>query len=152
IGLSTLLFAFSRHIRRWTFRHSDDPALHSARADRIGIILLGPVAVYIGYFGAGASIMLLAILTLGRNTDYRTVNALKNLVGGLMALVAIAIFIVGDMVAWRYTIAMCVGGIVGGWIGGRLVHAIPAEVVRWTVILVGCTITAIYGHRYWFAG
>jgi uncharacterized membrane protein YfcA len=150
IGLATLLFAFSRHIHRWTFRHGDDPALHTARADRIGLVLLGPVAVYIGYFGAGAAIMLLAILSLGHTGDFRTVNALKNLIAGFMSIVAIAIFVVSGLVAWPHAAAMCAGGIAGGLVGERLVRVVPAGVVRWIVIVVGCAMTWVYARKYWY--
>ena len=149
IGLATLLFAFSPHIHRWTFRHGDDPALHTARADRIGLVLLGPVAVYIGFFGAGAAIMLLAILSLGHTGDFRTVNALKNLIAGFMSVVAIVIFVVSGLVAWPHAAAMCVGGIAGGLVGERLVRVVPAVVVRWVVIVVGCVMTWVYAQKYW---
>jgi uncharacterized membrane protein YfcA len=151
IGVATLLFAFSRQIRRWTFRHGDDPAIHSARADRIGLMLLAPVAVYVGYFGAGAGIMLMAILSLGHTGDFRTVNALKNLIGGFMSVVAIGIFIFTGMVAWPQALAMGVGAVCGGFLGERLVRVVPGPVVRWVVIVVGCAVTATYGYRYWFA-
>jgi hypothetical protein len=85
IGVATVLFAFSGNVRGWIVRHGEDPALHSARADRIGLVLLAPVSVYAGYFGAGTSIMLLAILSLGPASDFRSVNALKNLLSGSRA-------------------------------------------------------------------
>jgi hypothetical protein len=53
IGLATLIFAFQSQVRRWTLRHGDDPALHSERADRVGLVLLSPVAVYVGLFRRG---------------------------------------------------------------------------------------------------
>ena len=87
-GVATALFAFAGNVRGWIVRHGEDPALHSARADRIGLVLLAPVAVYAGYFGAGTSIMLLAILSLGPPSNFRTVNALKNLLSGLSGVVA----------------------------------------------------------------
>lgn len=149
IGLATLLFAFAGNVRRWIFRHGDDPALHSARADRTGLVLLAPVAVYAGYFGAGASIMLLAILSLGPRGDFRTVNVLKNLLSGICSIVAVGIFIVGGMVAWPQTLAMVAGALTGGYVGGRLARVVPATLVRWIVIVVGATVTVVYGRRYW---
>jgi len=67
--------------------------MHSARADRVGLILLAPVNVYGGYFGAGMGVMFLAILSLGRRVEYRTINALKNLLSGLSGVIAVVIFI-----------------------------------------------------------
>jgi uncharacterized membrane protein YfcA len=149
IGLATVLFACAGLIRRWIFRHGEDPVLHSARADRLGLILLAPVTVYAGYFGAGTSVMLLAILSLGPAGDYRDVNALKNLLSGVSGVVAIAIFIAAGMVVWPDTLAMGAGGIAGGYVGGRLARIVPQRLVRWIVIVVGSTVTVVYARRYW---
>ncbi len=149
IGLATAIFAFSGRIRSWLWRHGDDPQLHSARADRLGLILLVPTSVYAGYFGAGASVMLLAILSLGHTGDFRTVNVLKNLLSGLTGVVAVVIFIATGMVAWPHTLAMAAGALAGGYAGARLARVIPARLVRWLVIVVGCAFTVIYARRHW---
>ena len=151
IGLATALFAFAGKIRGWIVRHGEDPTLHSARADRIGLVLLAPVAVYAGYFGAGVSIMLLAIFSLGPAKDFRTVNALKNLLSGTTGVVAMLIFIAKGMVAWPPTLALLTGALTGGYVGGRLARVVPEGVVRWIVIVVGVTVTAVFMHRYWFS-
>jgi uncharacterized membrane protein YfcA len=150
IASATLLFAIQGPLKRWTVLHSDDPALHTARADRIGLVLLTPVAVYIGYFGAAAGVMLLAILSLGDHGDFRSVNVLKNLIGGAMGIVAAVIFIVSGLVDWPHAIVMGIGGLIGGYTGGRMVRLIPARPMRYLVIGAGCAITVIYARRYWF--
>jgi len=149
IGVATALFALSGRIRTWLGRHGDDPQLHSARAERLGLILLVPTSIYAGYFGAGTGVMLLAILSLGHTGDFRTVNVLKNLLSGLTGVVAVVIFIATGMVAWPPTLAMAAGGLAGGYAGARLARVIPAELVRWIVIGVGCLFTVIYAQRHW---
>lgn len=151
IGAATALFAFSGRIRSWIVRHDDDPALHSERADRVGLVLLGPLAVYAGYFGAGVSIVLLAILSLGPKSDFRTVNALKNLLSGTTGVVAMLIFIAKGMVAWPPTLALLTGALTGGYVGGRLARVVPEAVVRWIVIVVGVTVTLVLMRRYWWS-
>ena len=143
------MFAFSGHIRAWIFRHAADPAVHSARADRVGLALLAPTAVYVGYFGAGAGVMLLAILSLGHDRDFRTANVLKNLLGGVTSVIAVVVFIVNDSVAWPHTLVMAAGSIGGGYAGARAARVIPASFVRVVVIVVGCIVTAVYARRYW---
>jgi uncharacterized membrane protein YfcA len=152
IGTATALFALSGRIRAWIFRHGDDPAVHSARADRVGLVLLAPVAVYAGYFGAGASVMLLAILSLGHTGDFRTVNVLKNLLSGLTGVVAVIVFVVSGSVAWPHTLVMGAGALVGGYAGARLARVIPQRVVRWIVIVIGCILTVVYARRAWWGG
>jgi uncharacterized protein len=149
IGTATALFALAGRIRAWIFRHGDDPVLHSARADRLGHVLLVPVAVYVGYFGAGAGVMLLAILSLGHTGDFRTVNVLKNLLAGLTSVVAVVVFVASGMVAWPHTLLMAAGGLVGGYAGARLVRHIPERLVRWVVIVIGCVLTVVYARRHW---
>jgi len=94
--------------------------------------------------------MLLAILSLGDHGDFRTVNALKNLIGGAMGIVAAVIFIVSGLVDWPHAIVMGIGGSIGGYTGGRMVRVVPARLVRYLVIGAGCAITMIYARRYWF--
>ncbi len=149
IGMATAVFAFAGRIRTWIFRHAADPAVHSARADRLGLVLLAPTAVYVGYFGAGAAVMLLAILSLGHDRDFRTANVLKNLLAGVTSVVAVVIFVVSGNVAWPQAIAMMAGSLAGGYAGARLGRLIPASFVHALVIIVGCIVTAIYAQRYW---
>ncbi len=150
IGAATALFAFAGRIRAWIFRHAEDAAANSARADRLGLVLLAPVAVYGGYFGAGMSVMLLAILSLGHAGDFRTVNVLKNLLSGLTSIVAVAIFVVQGAVSWPETIAMMLGALIGGYAGGRLARVLPAAALYWIVVAIGSIITVHYARRYWW--
>ena len=149
LGLATAMFAYAARIRSFIFRHGDDPAMHSARADRLGLILLAPVNVYGGYFGAGMGVMLLAILSLGQRGDFRTINVLKNLLSGLSGIVAVIIFISSGTVAWPQTLSMAAGGLIGGYVGGRVAGVIPEQFIRWVVIIAGSTITVVYAQRYW---
>ncbi|HQR09734.1 MAG TPA: sulfite exporter TauE/SafE family protein [Casimicrobiaceae bacterium] len=149
IAGATLLFAFQEPIKRWTLRHSDSSALHTKRADLVGLALLTPVAVYVGYFGAAAGVMLLAILSLGDHGDFRTVNVLKNLIGGAMSIVAATLFIAAGLVDWPHAMVMGGGGLIGGYTGGRMVRIIPTRPMRYLVIAVGCVISVIYARRFW---
>ncbi len=151
IGSATALFALAGPIRAWIYRHAEDAAAQSARADRLGLALLAPVAVYGGYFGAGMSVMLLAILSLGSIGDFRTINVLKNLLSGLISIVAVAIFLVQGAVSWPETLIMMLGALAGGFAGGRLVRVIPARMLYWIVIVAGCFFTLLFARRYWWA-
>ena len=119
-------------------------------ADGLKILLLIPVAIYGGYFGAGMSVMLLGILSVGIG-EFRTTNVIKNLLAGLTSLVASIVFVVQGMVAWPPTTVMMVGALIGGFTGGRLVRVLRPELVRWIVIAVGTILTAVYARRYWWS-
>ncbi|HEX2437584.1 MAG TPA: sulfite exporter TauE/SafE family protein [Methylomirabilota bacterium] len=146
IGFATILFALSGRIRQWIVARRTRAA---ASHERLSLLLFVPVAVYGGYFGAGMSVMLLALLSVSRGDDFRTANVLKNLLSGLTGLVAVVVFIERGVVDWPPTLAMMAGALAGGFLGGRLVRVLPPRLVRWIVIGVGSVLTVIYAWRYW---
>ncbi|PYN71496.1 MAG: hypothetical protein DMD97_27365, partial [Candidatus Rokuibacteriota bacterium] len=143
IGFATLLFAMSGRVRLWIESRPASGARARVSADGLKILLLIPVAIYGGYFGAGMSVMLLGILSVGIG-EFRTTNVIKNLLAGLTSLVASIVFVVQGMVAWPPTTVMMVGALIGGFTGGRLVRVLRPELVRWIVIAVGTILTAVY--------
>src|SRR4051812_46875989 len=112
-------------------------------------LLFAPVAIYGGYFGAGMSVMTLAILGLSGPGDHRTTNALKNLLNVLANVVAIGIYIVHGIVAWSETTAMMAGALIGGFVGGRSMRFLPAGLFRALVVGMGAILTVVFAWRYW---
>jgi uncharacterized protein len=145
IGFATVLFALSGRIRQWILSRSADGAPSTGLSN----LLFAPVAVYGGYFGAGMSVMLLALLSVRRAEDFRATNVLKNLLSGLTSFVAVVVFMVQGIVAWPSTLVMMAGALIGGFLGGRLVRVLPPGVVRWIVIAAGSVLTLVYAWRYW---
>ncbi len=147
IGFATLLFALSGRIRVWIVsRAAGVPSSPGWNA-----LLFAPIAVYGGYFGAGMSVMILAILSVSRADDFRTANVIKNLLSALTSFVAVVVFVVQGIVAWPPTVVVMSGAVIGGFLGGRLARVLPAETMRWIVITVGAALTLIYARRYWFS-
>ena len=109
-----------------------------------------PVAVYGGYFGAGMSVMILAILSVSRGEEFRTANVIKNLLSALTSFVAVIVFVFQGVVAWPPALLVMAGAVIGGFLGGRLARVLPSEAMRWIVINVGTVLTIIYAYRYWF--
>jgi len=149
IGLATILFAGAERIRRWTLSRATRPNRTRVSSGGLRLLLFAPVAVYGGYFGAGMSVMLLAILSLGDKDDFRATNVIKNLLAGLTSLVAAVVFVCQGMVAWPPTMVMMGGALVGGFLGGRLARLLPPSLIRGIVISVGTILTVIYASRYW---
>src|SRR5262249_44075307 len=102
IGFATILFALSGRIRLWIASR----AAGGMPAARWTHLLFAPVAVYGGYFGAGMSVMILAIMSVSRTDDFRTANVIKNLLSGLTSFVAVVVFVVQGMVPWPPTLAV----------------------------------------------
>ena len=101
------------------------------------------IAVYGGYYGAGAGIMMLAVLSLLNMTNIHAMNAFKTLLSGSFNFSAVVIFIVDGAVRWPEALTMMAGGIVGGYGGAWLAQRLPTEWVRGFVIFAG-VLTTIY--------
>ena len=136
---ATLLFVLQGPMMRWAVGHA------IAVAD--GAELPPPptgyliyqyfVAIYGGYFGAGAGILMLAALGMMGLTNIHTMNGLKNWGGLNINLVAVLIFAVSGIVHWPIALTMAVGAALGGMIGARLAQRVGQHWVRRAIIGIG---------------
>ena len=149
IGLATILFAGAGRIQGWIFSRAARPNGTRLSVGGLRLLLFVPVAVYGGYFGAGMSVMLLAILSVSGTDDFRGANVTKNLISGLTSLVAVVVFVFQGMVAWPQAMVMMGGALVGGFLGGRLARVLPPSLIRGIVITAGTILTVVYAWRYW---
>jgi uncharacterized protein len=150
LAFATVLFAFSARISAWLRKRADDIVARDPHAGAHSVAALVPVSIYGGYFGAGAGVMLLAVLAVGTGGDYRAANVMKNLVTSLNSVVAAALFIVQGIVAWPQTLAMMAGAFVGGVLGSWLARSLPRGLMRVMIVTMGVVLTAVFAERYWF--
>lgn len=108
----------------------------------IAIILL-PVAVYGGYFGAGFGFIMLAFLGFTKLADMHQMNGLRNLSGVVIGLSCIAVLLPGEFIDWRSGLIMGVSSAMGGYVGARVTQRISSHTIRVVVILIGL-VTAGY--------
>ena len=99
------------------------------------------VAVYSGYFGAGAGTCALAVLDAGKIGPFHQINALKTLIGTGANISASVIFIVRGVVDWPAAILLCVGCFIGGYIASPVTRRIPARIMRIAAVLAGIVLT-----------
>lgn len=103
------------------------------------------IAIYGGYFGAGAGVLLLStFLNLGGDTLVRS-NALKNLVLGLANSVAAVVFIGTGSVDWHAAAPLALGCLLGGALGPVLLRRVPARPVRVLIGLAGLGLAVYLG-------
>lgn len=95
------------------------------------------VGIYGGYFGAGAGIIMLAVLGFIGLTNIHRMNGLKNWGGLCMNAVAAATFALSSLISWPIAMAMAVGSISGGYLASQGVQRVEQRYVRWTVIAIG---------------
>jgi uncharacterized membrane protein YfcA len=95
------------------------------------------VALYVGYFGAAAGVLLLIVLSTMIAEPLIKVNAIKNAVSGLANLMAAVCFTVFGSVHWSFVPALAAGFLLGGWLGPKIARRVPAEALRLVVSLCG---------------
>nr|WP_255617080.1 sulfite exporter TauE/SafE family protein [Aurantimonas sp. VKM B-3413] len=101
-------------------------------------------SIYGGFFGAGMGIMMLATLGLTEGGDYHRLNAIKNLLANVIAIVAIVVFVSGGVIDWASGLAMVPGVALGGYAGVWAAKRVPQVAVRGFVIAVGLFLSAYY--------
>ena len=99
------------------------------------------VAVYGGYFGAGAGILMLAAYGFLGFTNIHRMNGLKNLNGIAINGIAALTFIFKGLVDWRTAAIMALGALTGGISGVKMARSMGQKNVRLLVIAVGFALT-----------
>jgi uncharacterized protein len=95
------------------------------------------VSAYNGYFGAGAGVMLLALMLLTTDQDLARANALKNWLLGPASVVAAITFILLGPVDWSAVAPLAAGMLVGSVAGPQVTRRMPPGLLRWLVALTG---------------
>ena len=93
--------------------------------------------VYGGYFGAGSGVMMMAVLGLGTDLEFRIVNALKTLAVVAANVVATVIFLFAAELDWRAIVLLAAGSVVGGYVGARVGRRLPPTLLRTAVVITG---------------
>lgn len=159
--LATIVFLFSARITSWLrervqSRESRGESLGSAAAERrtpplvlvAGLVIELFIATYIGYFGAGAGILVLAMLALLGMENIHTMNGVKTLLVTIVNGVALITFIVGHRIVWPEAAVMVVGAVIGGYGGANVAQKLNPQHVRRAVIALGFAMSAYFFYRY----
>lgn len=141
LAFATLIFMISGQVRNWVAPFVED----NSRAARIfAYAFMAIVAVYGGFFGAGASIMLLAALAILEGGDFHRANSLKVFVS-VCAITPVAIFFAfTGYPRWLEAIVIAIASMVSGYIGVGVARLVPERIVRWIVVAVGIMLTAAF--------
>jgi uncharacterized protein len=100
-------------------------------------LAVAAIAVYGGYFGAAAGVLMLAMFLLVTGEGVPRGNALKNVVLGLAnAVAAIAYAFLAD-VAWLAVLPLAIGFFLGGRLGPRVVRRVPQTLLRRAIAVAG---------------
>ncbi len=143
ILLASCLLALQEPLKKWlNNRKKQEVQFHQIS---IWVLLAITVAaIYGGYFGAGLSVIVLAVLALTINDNITRLNALKQFIGFGVNISTAIFFIFSDKVVWPAVIFMATGAIIGGWAGGKFAGKIKPVTLRYIVVVIGFAVSIIY--------
>ena len=141
---ATALFAFGPQLRAWASRSTSSEASASTHKATLGMCA---VAFYGGYFNGGLGILCLALFSLLGQTQLNAMNGMKNLVSALLTAIAVLIYAAGGIVEWQLAIPMMVAATLGGYGGARVARRIPAQVLRWGIVLTGLVMAGLFFYK-----
>jgi uncharacterized membrane protein YfcA len=139
---AAILLSLQKRLRAFLVHHTGDG--HSVV---YALVPVGLCAVYGAYFGAGLGMMILAILGLVVDDTLNRMNALKQLLTLAINVVAAIVFISVGTIAWQAALVVAIGSLFGGYIGGAIASRVPETVLRWIVVGIALTASAIYFAR-----
>jgi len=129
------------------------PWLRRVRFERLtehhpGVFLLiAGIAVYGGYFGAAAGVLLLATFGALLVDPYPMVNALKSIVLGAANIAASVVFVLASDISWASVLPLALGCLVGSAVSPPIVRRLPETPLRVTVGLAGLALAATLYRR-----
>jgi uncharacterized protein len=134
---ATLLFAFGKQFNAWLQGRFKLPTT-------LIIVLQFFIAIYGGFFGGGAGIVMLAILEMMDIKSIHTMNAVKTWLATTLNACALFYFIAAGIIVWPSAILMAVGALIGGYSSAFLARKIHPVWVRNFITSVGIAITSYF--------
>lgn len=93
--------------------------------------------VYGGYFGAAQGVLLIGMLGIAFSDGLQRINAVKNVLAGLVNGVAAVMFIALTHVDWGVAGLIAAGSIIGGQLGARIGRRLSPWALRVVIVCVG---------------
>ncbi len=137
------LLASQKLVRDWLTRRTQ-AATSPKGSDLWGPILVGLSAIYGGYFGAGLSVIVLAVLGVTIDDSMTRLNALKQAISFSANVAAAIFFVFSRKVVWPFVLVMFVGALAGGALGGKLAGRVKPATLRQIVVFIGVVVAIIY--------
>jgi uncharacterized membrane protein YfcA len=135
IGLASLAMLVRRRLVEVSIVEGRQHPQH--HAGPAVLLAVGTVGVYAGYFGAGAGVLMLALLLFVTGDPLPRANAAKNVVLGLSNGIAALSFAAFGPVRWIVVLPLGVGTFIGGRLGPLVVRRVPQTPLRICIAVGG---------------
>lgn len=136
------LLAVQDRVRTWILKRAKRTG--TVPGNERAIIPVGLASIYGGVFGAGVSVILLAVLALVIEDTITRLNALKQCISLAVSTAAAVFFLFSGRIVWSLVPIIAVGAIAGGMLGGKLASRINPVTLKWTVVVSGVIIGLIF--------
>jgi uncharacterized protein len=141
IAIAVVMVVFQPRLAKWV-------AARQRGRDEVpddGLQVGGPVlwvlvfltGIYGGYFGAAQGVLLIGIMGIAFSDSLQRINAVKNVLAGLVNGLAALVFIVATHIAWGAAGLIAAGAIIGGQLGARIGRRLPPWGLRALIVCVG---------------
>jgi uncharacterized membrane protein YfcA len=100
-------------------------------------VLVFLAGIYGGYFGAAQGVLLIGLLGIALNDSLQRINAVKNVLAGVVNGIAAVVFILATHIAWGAAGLIAAGSIIGGQAGARIGRKLPPWGLRVLIVCVG---------------
>ena len=137
IGGASLVLLVQPRISALTPPELTPPAVMDTRHRLALGATLFAVAMYVGYFGAAAGVLLLVALSALISEPLVRINGIKNAVSGAANAMAATCFALFGDVRWKLVLPLAAGFLIGGWIGPKIARRVPTGAFRVLVSLCG---------------
>lgn len=148
ILFAALLLSVQETVRRWVLRRIEASGQLAAHPVWVQAVWAVPpvflAAIYGGYFGAGLSVIVLAVLGLVVDDTLTRLNGLKQVLALAVNLAATMWFVGTGQVLWPAAAVMAVGALVGGMLGGKVAHRVSPQLLRVGVVGVAVGVAIFY--------
>jgi uncharacterized membrane protein YfcA len=147
IGVAVVMVIIQPRLAAWVAARHQSQVTPSDAAVPATEAIGGPVlwvlvflaGIYGGYFGAAQGVLLIGMLGIALGDTLQRINAVKNVLAGLVNGLAAIVFVIATHVDWGVAGLIAAGSIIGGQLGARIGRRLPPWGLRVLIVCVGVT-------------
>jgi len=138
IGIAVVMVVFQPWLaRRVAARQTGQQADGVQAGGPVLWVLVFLTGVYGGYFGAAQGVLLIGILGVAFSDHIQRINAVKNVLAGLVNGLAAIVFVIATHIDWGAAGLIAAGSVLGGQLGARVGRKLPPWGLRALIVCVG---------------